>query len=152
MRAILEKVDSPILTIPGVGVSTGATILAEIGNIKNFSSDAKLLAFVGGEPTIYQSGKFVLQHGAMVKKGSRYLRNALFQATKAAYIVDPVMRAYVDKKRAEGKHFFVALSHGMKKMTRIIFSVLRSGKPYEAPPTPEQKENTVPTEGTVISS
>ncbi|MBQ7713117.1 MAG: IS110 family transposase [Clostridia bacterium] len=133
LRVILERLNSPILTIPGIGVSTGATILAEIGNVKNFDSDAKLLAFVGGEPTIYQSGKFNLTHTSMVKKGSKYLRNAVFLATKAAYVLDPVMRAYVDKKRAEGKHFFVALSHGMKKMTRIIYAVLRSGKAYVAP-------------------
>ena len=133
MRTILGRMKTPILTIPGIGVATGATILAEIGNIKNFGTDAKLLAFAGAEPTIYQSGKFMLTRTSMVKKGSKYLRNALFQATKAAYVLDPVMRAYVDKKRAEGKHFFVALSHGMKKMVRTLFSVLRSGKPYVSP-------------------
>ncbi|MBR5987819.1 MAG: IS110 family transposase, partial [Clostridia bacterium] len=130
------------LTIPGIGVNTGATILAEIGNVKNFSNDAKLLAFVGCEPTIYQSGKFVLTRTSMVKKGSKYLRNAIFQATKSAYVTDPVMRAYVDRKRAAGKHFFVALSHGMKKMVRIIFAVLKSGAPY-APPIDTNK-NTAP--------
>ncbi len=133
LRRILERINTPILTIPGIGVNTGATILAEIGNVKNFDSDAKLLAYVGCEPTIYQSGKFVLTRTSMVKKGSKYLRNAIFQATKAAYVLDPVMRAYIDKKRAEGKHFFVALSHGMKKMVRILFAVLTSGKPYTKP-------------------
>ncbi|MBO4478856.1 MAG: IS110 family transposase [Clostridia bacterium] len=142
LRSILDKLKSPILTIPGIGVNTGATILAEIGNVKNFSNDAKLLAFVGCEPTIYQSGKFVLTRTSMVKKGSKYLRNAIFQATKSAYVTDPVMRAYVDRKRAAGKHFFVALSHGMKKMVRIIFAVLKSGAPY-APPIDTNK-NTAP--------
>ena len=140
MQNILARLKSPIMTIPGIGVSTGATILAEIGNIKNFDTSAKLLAFVVSEPSIYQSGKYLLTRTSMVKKGSKYLRNALFQATKAAYVIDPAMRAYVDKKRAEGKHFFVALSHGMKKMVRLIFAVLTSGKSYEAPPLPTQKE------------
>ena len=142
LRSILDKLKSPILTIPGIGVNTGATILAEISNVKNFSNDAKLLAFVGCEPTIYQSGKFVLTRTSMVKKGSKYLRNAIFQATKSAYVTDPVMRAYVDRKRAAGKHFFVALSHGMKKMVRVIFAVLKSGAPY-APPIDTNK-NTAP--------
>ena len=133
MLSLINKLNTPILTIPGIGVSTGATILAEIGNIKNFETPAKLLAFVGGEPTIYQSGKFMLTRTSMVKKGSKYLRNAIFQATRAAFIIDPVMRAYVEKKRAQGKHFFVALTHGMKKMTRIIFAVLTSGKDYTTP-------------------
>ena len=142
LRTILERLKTPILTIPGIGVNTGATILAEIGNIKNFPSSGKLLAFAGCEPVIYQSGKFVQTHSTMVKNGSKYLRNALFQATKAAYVLDPHMRAYVDKKRAEGKHFFVALSHGMKKLVRVIFCVLNSGKAYLPPTLPEQKEKT----------
>jgi len=133
LEIILNRLGTPILSIPGIGVNTGAAILAEIGNIKNFETPAKLLAFVGSEPTIYQSGKYLLTRTPMVKKGSKYLRNAVFQATKAAYISDPIMRAYVDKKRDEGKHFFVALSHGMKKMVRIIFAVLMSGKEYHAP-------------------
>jgi len=143
LRAILDRLKNPILTIPGIGVTTGATILAEIGNIKNFETSAKLLAFVGSEPTIYQSGKYLLTRTPMVKKGSKYLRNAIFQATKAAYVVDPIMRTYVDKKRAEGKHFFVALSHGMKKTVRRIFSVLKSGKSYQAP---SQAHNQAPTD------
>ena len=151
LSAILERLHSPILTIPGIGVNTGATILAEIGNIKNFDNDAKLLAFVGGEPTIYQSGKFVQTHSTMVKKGSKYLRNALFLATKSAYVLDPAMREYVNKKRAEGKHFFVALTHGMKKMTRVLFAVLKSGKPYECPLSAKAEETkiTAPEEGAV---
>ena len=151
LASILCRLRSPILTIPGIGVNTGATILAEIGNIKNFDSDAKLLAFVGGEPMIYESGKFRQTHSTMVKKGSKYLRNALFLATKSAYVLDPVMRAYVDRKRAEGKHFFVALSHGMKKMTRILYAVLKSGKPYASPLPLEAagQENTTPDQGAV---
>ena len=133
LLAILQKLNTPILSIPGVGVSTGATILAEIGNIKNFETSAKLLAFVGCEPNIYQSGKFLLTHAQMVKKGSKYLRSAVFHTTKSAYLADPVMRAYVDKKRAEGKHFFVALTHGMKKMVRLLFAVLTSGEEYHPP-------------------
>ena len=140
LKVILARLHSPITSIPGIGASTGATILAEIGNIKNFPTSAKLLAFVGCEPTIYQSGKYVLTRTPMVKKGSKYLRNAIFQATRSAYVTDPTMRDYVDKKRAEGKHFFVALSHGMKKMVRVIFAVLQSGKPYVAPPRPEKEE------------
>ena len=139
LKTILDRIRSPILTIPGIGVSMGATILAEIGNIKNFPSSAKLLAFVGCEPTIYQSGKYVLTRTPMVKKGSKYLRNAIFQTTKSAYVIDPTMRAYVDRKRAEGKHFFVAISHGMKKMVRIIFAVLWSGKAYVAPTIEDTK-------------
>lgn len=75
---MMDQIDSPILSIPGIGYTLGATIVAEIGNISRFPSPAKLLAFAGLEPSIYQSGKFVPSSGKMVKRGSPFLRWALF--------------------------------------------------------------------------
>ena len=127
---VLSQLNSPITSIPGIGNVLGATILAEIGNIDNFSSPAKLLAFAGCEPSTYQSGKFVAKNTPMVKHGSKYLRNALYLATVAANISSPSFNAYIAKKKEQGKHHYVAISHGMKKMVRIIFSVLKSNVPF----------------------
>ena len=69
----------------------------------------------------------------MDKKGSVYLRNALYQVTKSAYVNSNFMRSYVDKKRAQGKHFYTAMSHGMKKMVRIIFAVLKKNSNFVEP-------------------
>ena len=69
----------------------------------------------------------------MTKKGSSYLRNAIYLATSAAFIQRGQIYDYVTKKRSQGKHFYVAMSHGMKKMIRIIFSVLKNNKPYFEP-------------------
>ena len=74
IKIIMDELDSPVLTIPGIGYTLGATIIAEVGNISRFSSPAKLLAFAGLEPSIYQSGKFVPASGRMVKRGSPFLR------------------------------------------------------------------------------
>ena len=130
IERILSEFHSPITSIPGIGNVLGATILAEIGDINNFSSPAKLLAFAGCDPSTYQSGKFVAKNTPMVKHGSRYLRNALYLATTAAYISSPSFQSYISKKKEQGKHHYVAISHGMKKMSRVIFSVLKSNVPF----------------------
>jgi transposase len=124
IAAIMTALHSPVTSVPGIGVVLGASILAEIGDIHAFSSPAKLLAFAGAEPSTYQSGKFTATRTPMVKRGSRYLRNALYLATSSAFVHNPVIRDYVNKKRTQGKHFYTAMSHGMKKMSRILFAVL----------------------------
>ena len=82
IKEIMDEIDSPITTIPGIGTVLGATILAEIGDIRRFSTPAKLLSFAGCEPSIYQSGKFVASGGKMVKRGSTYLRYAVLMAAR----------------------------------------------------------------------
>jgi transposase len=130
IRTIMLKINSPITTIPGIGFILGAVILAEIGDISKFSSPSKLLAFAGCEPSTYQSGKFTAANTPMVKHGSKYLRNALYLATSMAYLHSPSFRAYIDLKRSQGKHYYIAVSHGMKKMSRVIFSILTADKPF----------------------
>jgi transposase len=124
IRSIMLSLNSPITSITGIGFILGAVILAEIGDIHAFASPAKLLAFAGCEPSTYQSGKYTATKTPMVKHGSRYLRNALYLATNMAYLHSTSFRAYIDKKRSEGKHFYTAMSHGMKKLSRIIFAIL----------------------------
>ena len=129
----MSLINSPITSIPGIGVTMGATILAEIGDINNFDYPEKLQAFAGLAPQIYESGKFKAASTPMDKKGSVYLRNALYQVTKSAYVTSNFMRSYVDRKRAQGKHFYTAMSHGMKKMVRIIFAVLKKNSNFVEP-------------------
>jgi len=130
INALMSKLHSPITTIPGIGNILGATILAEIGDISAFQTSAKLLAFAGAEPATYQSGKFTATNTPMVKHGSKYLRNALYLATTMAQVHSPSFKAYIDHKRAQGKHYYVAISHGMKKMTRVIFAILNSNASF----------------------
>lgn len=127
----MKEFNSPITTIPGIGIILEAAILAEIGDINAFSTPEKLLAFAGAEPSTYQSGKFTATRTPMVKRGSRYLRNALYLAVNSAFMHNPTMRNFIKKKRAEGKHHYTAMSHGMKKITRIIFAVLKTNTPYK---------------------
>ena len=69
-------------------------------------------------------------YSRMEKRGSRYLRYALYNATKYVCIWDRSFAAYLAKKRAEGKHYNVAISHAAKKLVRLIFALQRSGQPY----------------------
>ncbi len=130
IQTIMEELHSPITTIPGVGYRMGAMILAEVGDFSRFDSPDKLLAYAGMSPSTYQSGQLKNCYPHMEKRGSRYLRYALYNAAKYVCHWDPTFAAYLAKKRAEGKHYNVALSHAAKKLVRLIFALEISGQPY----------------------
>ena len=132
IQSIMDKIDSPITTIPGINLRMGAMIIAEIGDFNNFDSPDKILAFAGLSPSTYQSGQLNNCYAHMEKRGSRYLRYALFNATKFVCNWNPLFADYLAKKRAEGKHYNVAISHAAKKLVRIIFALQKSGQPYIA--------------------
>ena len=129
---IMYSIQSPITTIPGMGLRMGAMILAEVGDFANFDPPDKILAYAGLSPSTYESGKLSLAgaYSHMEKRGSRYLRYAIFNATKYVCIWDPTFAAYLAKKRAEGKHYNVAISHAAKKLVRVIYALQKSGKAY----------------------
>jgi transposase len=130
IREIMDRNPSPILTIPGINYRMGAMILAEIGDFSRFDSPDKILAYAGLSPSTYQSGKLDNAYPHMEKRGSKYLRYALFNATKFVCNWDPIFAAYLTKKRAEGKHYNVAISHAAKKLVRVICAIQKTGKPY----------------------
>ena len=134
IRAMMDAIQSPITTIPGIGVRMGAMILAEIGDFSRFDSPDKLLAYAGLSPSTYQSGKFNATgaYAHMEKRGSRYLRYALYNATKYVCLWEPSFIAYLEKKRVEGKHYNVAISHAAKKLVRLIFALEKSGRAFQA--------------------
>ena len=128
--ALLDKDPPKMLAIPGMGPRMAAVIVAEVGDFKRFSSPDKLLAYAGLSPTTYQSDQLTSTYAKMEKRGSRYLRYALINATKYVCIWDPTFRAYLSKKRAEGKHYNVAISHAAKKLVRLIYHLETTGETY----------------------
>lgn len=130
IKIIMDEINSPILSIPGINYRMGAMIIAEIGDFKQFDSPDKVLAFAGMSPSTYQSGQLDNSHPKMEKRGSKYLRYALYNATIYVCLWDPYFKAYLSKKRAEGKHYYVALSHATKKLVRVIYQLEASGQPY----------------------
>jgi len=130
IQAIVDELRSPITTIPGIGYRMGAMILAEAGDFSRFDSADKLLAYAGMSPSTYQSGQLKNCYPHMEKRGSRYLRYALYNAAKYVCLWAPAFAAYLAKKRAEGKQYNVALSHAAKKLVRLIFALENSRLPY----------------------
>ena len=132
IKQILKEINSPILTIPGISFKTAGSILAEIGDISRFDSPAKLLAFAGLDPSMYQSGKFFSTHSVMVKRGSKYLRFALMTAARMVCLNDSTFNAFKDRKMTEGKHYMVAMGHVAKKLVRVIYYLLKTNNVYQA--------------------
>ena len=130
IKLVVDELNTPLMTIPGIGYTIAAIILAEIGDINNFSSPAKLLAFAGMEPSTYQSGKYNASKTPMVKRGSTYLRWAVMQAARLVSMRDSTFAVYMAKKRSEGKHFNVAQSHVGKKLIRVIYSLLKNNTAF----------------------
>jgi transposase len=130
IKAAMDGIGSPILSIPGIGYRMGAMIIAEVGDFKRFGSPDKLLAYAGLSPSTHQSGQFDSSHSRMEKRGSRYLRYALFNAARFVCKWDPTFGAYLAKKRAEGKHYNVAVSHAAKKLVRVIYRLEETGRAY----------------------
>lgn len=128
--AIMDTLDTQITTIPGIKNRMGAMILAEIGDFSRFDNPDQILAYAGLSPSTYQSGKLTSSYARMEKRGSRYLRYALFNATQYVCMWDPTFKAYLAKKRAEGKHYYVAISHACKKLVRVIYRMQLTGEPY----------------------
>ena len=134
IQSIMKELHSPITTIPGVGFRMAAMILAEVGDFTRFASPDKLLAYAGMSPSTYQSGQLKNCYPHMEKRGSRYLRYALYNATKYVCLWDPTFSAYLAKKLTEGKHYNVALSHASKKLVRLFFAMEKSRQPYRVAP------------------
>ena len=132
IKSIMDTLGSPITTIPGIQNRMGAMILAEIGDFSRFDNADQILAYAGLSPSTYQSGQLTSSYAHMEKRGSRYLRYALFNATIYVCVWDPMFNAYLAKKRAEGKHYYVAVSHACKKLVRMIYRMQLSGEPYRA--------------------
>ena len=131
IASLLKEFDSQLTSIPGVGTVLAATILSEIGDITRFSSADRLLAYAGLDPSVKQSGEFKSNQNRMSKRGSPYLRRAIWLASTVAVQCDPMFRAYYEKKMSEGLHYMNVIGHVSRKMTAVIFAVLRDGQPYQ---------------------
>lgn len=125
---------SNLLTIPSVGPIVAGLIVGEIGDITRFHSPAALVAFAGIDPTVFESGLFKAKKVRISKRGSKYLRTALYTATKCA-IINPNIknnkfREKYAKKTAEGKHHNSAIFSAAKNMSNTIFAMLITGQDF----------------------
>ena len=131
---LLARTNTVITTISGVGTILGAAIISEIGDIERFDTPGKLVAFAGLDASVNQSGEFTGTRGKLSKRGSPYLRRAIWMAASRACFCDEILSAYYQSLRARGKHHLTAVSAAARKMCNIIFVILKENRPYQATP------------------
>ena len=130
ISTIIKELNPRMLSIPGLGEISAATILSEYGDIKNFSSPNKMLAFAGLEPSIIESGT-LQSNGKMVKHGSGHLRYSIMNTAMIILRYSPTFYDYYLKKRSEGKCHRVALSHVSKKLIRVIYHLEKNNVKFD---------------------
>ena len=130
LEELMAQIPQYLTTIPGIGLATGAMLLAEIGDVQRFDSLEKLVAYAGIDATVYQTGQFEGDKMHMSKRGSPFLRCALWQAATASLLHNAEMKSYYDKKRNEGKPHGVAMGAVCHKLLSRIYIILKENRPY----------------------
>lgn len=131
VASLLARVEPNVTTIPGVSATTGAQIVAEIGDVGRFGGAAAIVKYAGLNPGVDESGKFSARGVPITKHGSPYLRRALWLAANRARQHDPRLRAFYEKKRREGKPHRVAVTAVARKLCHVVYAVMRDGEPYD---------------------
>lgn len=131
VASLLAKVEPNITTIPGVSTTTGAQIVAEIGDVGRFGSAASIVKYAGLDSGVNESGQFSAKGVPITKHGSPYLRRSLWLAANRARQYDPKLKAFYDKKRREGKPHRVAVTAVARKLCHVVYAVMRDGEPYD---------------------
>lgn len=127
---LLHQTNQYITTISGVGDVLGAIIVSEIGDINRFERPNQLVAFAGLDVTVKQSGEFSGTKNRISKRGSPYLRRAIWLAANRAAFCDPILSAYYQSLRARGKHHLTAVGGVARKLCNIIFVIMKENRPY----------------------
>jgi transposase len=119
-----------LMSIPGVGIKTAATILLTIGDGSNFQTSGHLAAYAGIAPVTRRSG-ISIRGEFPARSGNKELKNALFRSAWIASCHDPVSKAYYQRKRAEGKKHNAAVICLARRRCDVIFAMLKNGTLYQ---------------------
>ncbi len=131
IKHLMNQIDSYITSIPGIGVTLGAEIIAEIGDISNFASPSKIVAYAGLDASVNKSGNFTASKNSISKRGSSALRYAIYTATQVSVQNDPDLNEYYNKLRTKGKPHKVAIVACCRKLINRIYIILKNNRPYE---------------------
>ena len=125
------KNNSPILSIPGISHFSGTSILAELGDLHNYSKASQIIKFAGVSPYKHKSSQYEAQHTAITKKGSRYLRKTLYQVILSVIRFNPVFNVYYHHKLSQGKGHRCAQGHCVRKLLRIIYHLVTTNQQFD---------------------
>src|SRR5699024_9351272 len=137
MIEISNRQEHYLTTITGISDVTACVILGEIGSIERFERPEQLVAFAGLDASVHQSGDFTGSKTRLSKRGSPYLRRAIWQSAFVASFRDPALSLHYQRLRKRGKAHGTAVGAVARKLTHIIFAILRDRKPYEPRPNVE---------------
>lgn len=118
-------------SIPGVGITSAAALVSTVVDVGRFSDAKKLTAYLGLDCRVKESGTSVHGKGYLTKRGNRYLRFVLFNATVIAKRYIPELQMFYQKKKTEGHHHFSALCATERKLVHLIYAVWTRGTPFE---------------------
>lgn len=130
LSPLMDELNSPLLSIPGIGVNLAAMIIGEIGDINRFSNPEKLIKFAGLDVKIYQSGT-INHKGRIRKRGSPILRYALSLSVQKLRIHSPVFSEYYYSKIKQGKATNVAIIATTRKLIRVIWKMMMTNQVFE---------------------
>lgn len=131
IAALLASEPQHLTSIKGIGPVLAATLLAEIGDVHRFPSLESLVAYTGIDPSVFESGQFTGRRQHMSKRGSPYLRRALWLAAHSSRRWNPDLEAYFQRKLAEGKPYKVAMGALCRKLLARVYVVLKENRPYQ---------------------
>lgn len=121
---IFKKMNSIILSVPGISSNAATAILGIVGDFKQFSFAKKLVAFAGLDPKVYESGNFKARNTRMSKRGNSLLRYHLVYTAHNLVLNNQTFKEYYDKKRSEGKNHYNALGHVANKVIRVLYKIM----------------------------
>lgn len=130
ISSMLDQLCPVITSITGIGNVLGAAIFSEIGDISRFEKANQLVAYAGLDVAVKQSGDFNASNTKISKRGSPYLRRSIWLAASVAAFKDPALSIYYQSMRDRGKAHGTAIGAVARKLTNIIFAVLRDNKVY----------------------
>lgn len=125
------ETNSPILSMPGISHFSGTSILAELGEIRNYDKVSKVIKMAGVAPREYESSQYRAEHMAITKKGSTYLRKTLYQIITPVIRYNPVFKRFYDLKRSQGKGHRCAQGHCVRKLLRVIYHLLITNQQFD---------------------
>lgn len=126
----LKQQKDLLLSIPGIGEKTIATLLSYFSNINRFENAKKLASFCGVAPREFQSGSSVKGRGSMSKIGSAQIRKALFLPAMVAIRYNPTIIQMKERLTTQGKSKMVIIGAAMRKLIHVIFGVLKNNTPF----------------------
>jgi transposase len=131
IEAVMATLEQHVTDIQGIGPVLAASLIAEIGDVQRFARLESLVAYAGIDPTIFASGEFTATETHMSKRGSPYLRRALWLAAISASASNPDLAAYFQRRLDQGKPWGTAMGAIARKLLSRIYVVLKQNRPYE---------------------